>query len=349
VRVQGDEIGLYEHDYKVPEGFEREVKSTTSRGLLLTLIAFGLMVVLGVAAIVVAVRSARFESLRWRLGFVSGGLVFAAYLVMIFNSWPQVKAQYATQIPYAVYIGLAIAVQAIVALLFGLLVLVCTAAGDVEARRFRPAMVAGLGSLGGRRFLATTVHGYGFAFLFLGYVTLFYLFGRRYLGVWMPAEGPYSEVFSTSIPFLAPLAISIVAAVSEEATFRLFAVPYLARRLGGGGAALVLGLVLPAAVWAFAHSTYQVYPVWVRGIELTIAGTAFGILVLKAGILAAVIAHYVIDAVFISTPLITSGDPGYATAGILVVALAAAPAVFALAMRGRAPAIGDAAGAAPAS
>jgi hypothetical protein len=68
----------------------------------------------------------------------------------------------------------------------------------------------------------------------------------------------------------------------------------------------------------------------VRGIELTIAGVAFGVLFLRAGILVAMIAHYVIDAVFISAPLVGSGNPTYVTAGLVVVALAAVPAGLAL-------------------
>lgn len=335
IRVQGDEVGSYQYYYKVPERFEREYKGTTSRGLLLSVLAIGLMVVIGLAAVVVAVRAARRERIAWRFGFACGAALLLAYLVMTFNTWPQIKAQYATQIPYGVYLGIAIALQAILGLVYGLLVLVCAAAGELESRRRNPAIVEGLLHPGGPRFLAATVQGYGFGFLFLGYVTVFYLLGRRHLGVWMPAEGPLSEILSTAVPFLAPLSTSIVAAVSEESTFRLFAIPFFARLLGGRRPGLVVGLALPAAIWAFAHSNYPVFPVWVRGIELTVAGIAFGILYLRSGILAAMIAHYVIDAIFLSTPLVTSGNPGLAAAGLGVIGLAAAPAAAAVLLRRR--------------
>jgi hypothetical protein len=37
-----------------------------------------------------------------------------------------------------------------------------------------------------------------------------------------------------------------------------------------------LALLLPAMIWAFGHSTYPVFPVYFRGIKLTIAGLIFG-------------------------------------------------------------------------
>jgi hypothetical protein len=330
VRIQGDEVGLYEYDYRVPEGFEREVQAITSRGLLLTIISFAFMVVLGLTAVVLLVKAIKHERIAWRASFGLGAAVFAATVILALNTWPQIKAQYVTQIPYPVYLGMRIVLTVIIALVYGLLVLICAAAGELETRRREAAKGALTAGAGGRRFGVATVYGYSFAAIFLGYVTLFYFLARRYLGVWMPAEGPYSEILSTAVPFLAPLSISIAAGISEEVTFRFFAVSFLARALGGRGLALAVALLLPAAVWAFAHSSYPVFPVWVRGVELTIAGIAFGILFLRVGIVAAIIAHYVIDAVFLSAPLITSGNPSYMTAGIAVVALAAAPGVAAL-------------------
>ena len=35
--------------------------------------------------------------------------------------------------------------------------------------------------------------------------------------------------------------------------------------------------LIPAAIWAFGHSNYPVFPVYVRGIELTIGGLLFGV------------------------------------------------------------------------
>jgi membrane protease YdiL (CAAX protease family) len=343
MRIQGDEVGLYEFDYKVPEAFEREFSAATSRGLLLTIIAFVLLIVLGLAAVVVMVRAQRRAGLRFRPSTGLGVVVLLANLVTTINLWPQLEASYSTQIPYPVFIGIALAGTLLVALIYGFIVLACAASGDHLAREQGLASSRALGPVPRPSFVAATVHGYSFAFFFLGYVTLFYLLGRRFFGVWMPAEGPFSEVLSTALPALAPLAISILAAVSEESVFRLFAIPFLNRVFGrlSRSTALGLALVLPAVVWAFAHSNYPVFPIWVRGVELTIAGVAFGLLFLHSGFLSVVIAHYVIDAVFLSTPLLGSKNPTYVTSGIVAILLAALPAVAAIFARRRALAPGD--------
>jgi membrane protease YdiL (CAAX protease family) len=329
VRVQGDEIGLYEYDYKVPEAFERELSATRSRGLLLTILAALLMFGLAIAATVVIVRAQR-GSLAFRASLAIGGVVLLANVVTALNSWPQLKAAYPTQMPYPVYVGIALAGTLLLGLVYGLIVLACVAGGEHEARRYGLPAAFTLGPVPRPTLLRSTALGYAFGGIFLGYVTLFYLFGRQFLGVWMPAEGPYSSVLSTAIPALAPLFTSILAAFSEESVFRLFGVPFFRRILPRTRAGFWLALILPAMIWAFAHSNYPVYPVWVRGLELTIAGVGFGLLFLRAGFLAVVIAHYVIDAIFLAAPLITSKNPGYVTSGVVVVGLAALPVLLAL-------------------
>ena len=116
-----------------------------------------------------------------------------------------------------------------------------------------------------RSFFFASIRGYSLGFFFLGYITLFYMIGRKYLGVFLPAEGPYSNLLGMYLPWLAPLTISLLAAVSEEYVSRLFSISFLKRYIKWTPAALII----PAAIWAFGHSTYPVFPVYVRGIELT--------------------------------------------------------------------------------
>ena len=175
-----------------------------------------------------------------------------------------------------------------------------------------------------RSFFFSSVRGYALGFFFLGYVTLFYLIGRKYLGVFMPAEGPYSNLLSTYLPWIAPLTVSLLAAVSEEFVSRFFSISFLKRYIKWTPAALII----PAAIWAFGHSTYPVFPVYVRGIELTIAGVIFGIFFLRFNLMTCIVAHYVIDAIFIGLPLLRSGNTYYIISGVIVCLLAAAPLVI---------------------
>ena len=91
-----------------------------------------------------------------------------------------------------------------------------------------------------------------------------------------------------------------------------------------------LALVIPAVIWAFGHSSYPVFPVYVRGIELTIGGVIFGIFFLRFNIMTCIVAHYVIDAIFFAFPLLKSGNPYYVTSGLIVCLLAAVPFLLGL-------------------
>jgi hypothetical protein len=139
----------------------------------------------------------------------------------------------------------------------------------------------------------------------------------------------YSDIFNTTAPFLAPLTLALVAAVTEEGAFRLFGISLVRRYLKS----TALALILPAVVWAFAHSNYAVFPVYLRGIELTIGGIVFGWAFLRLGLLTGIVAHYVVDAVLIGLPLLTAGAAGYTASGLVVMGLALLPAVLGLLAR----------------
>ena len=105
------------------------------------------------------------------------------------------------------------------------------------ARDHFPDSVRGLaatarGKLFSREFSAAALRGYALAAALLGFLTGFYWFAQRYMGAWLPAEGPYSEIFNNLFPFLTPLTISLVAAISEETIYRLFGIS-LFKKLSG--------------------------------------------------------------------------------------------------------------------
>jgi hypothetical protein len=127
------------------------------------------------------------------------------------------------------------------------------------------------------------------------------------------------------------LTAGLVAASWEECTFRLFAVSLLKRYARWTPVALVV----PAIIWAFGHSSYPIFPVYVRGIELTIAGVIFGLFFIKFDLVTVLIAHYVINALVVSVPLLRAGELSFQISGGAVILLAAAPAVVAALVRRR--------------
>ena len=166
--------------------------------------------------------------------------------------------------------------------------------------------------------------GYSLGFLFLGYVTLFYLVGTKFFKIWMPISHSYSDMLGTLMPFLYPLTFAATAAISEEFIFRLFAISFFKKYLK----VTWLAVLIPSILWAFAHSSYPVYPNYVRGIELTMVGVVFSLVYLKYGIECTMIAHYVIDAFLVGWPLKSSDNFYFKSSGIVVLTLTVLPLFF---------------------
>ncbi|NIR51564.1 CPBP family intramembrane metalloprotease [candidate division KSB1 bacterium] len=331
VRVQGDEVGRFTNYFKTPEKFNREFENTRSVGTLLGMISLVLMFITAIAALVIFIMKYKRSDIRWKFALTFAILIMALFVLDSLNSLPVAKFGYPTQISYGVFWGILVVVAVFAAILYGVWILFTGASGDSLSREVYPKSIEVLddiidGRFISRKFCFASLRGYALAFFFLGYVTIFYTAGRKYLGVFLPAESPYSNQLDTYLPWLSPLAISLLAAVSEEFMSRLFSISFLKKYIK----VTFLALLIPAMIWAFGHSTYPVFPVYVRGIELTIAGLIFGYFFIRFNIMTCIIAHYVIDAIFFAGPLLNSSNSYFIVSGYIVIALAAIPLLLGL-------------------
>jgi hypothetical protein len=338
VDLQGDEVGRYRHYMHVPEDFQRDLEGAGSMGTVLAVGSLALTLVLLLAALGVTIVRYRADDIRWGPALRVAALVSLLMVVQGVLLWPNAKFNYATEIDWVAFIGLLLIGLLVVGVIYGVWVLFTAAAGESLARETFPDSLTGYEDAARGRLLSPSVavaslRGYALGFLILGYLTVFYVLARKYFGAWLPAEGPYSEIFNSYLPFLAPLTVSLVAALTEELTYRLFGISLFKKYLKSTAVALLI----PAVIWAFAHSNYPVFPVYMRGIELPIGGLIFGVGFLRLGLLACVIAHFVIDAVIIGMPLLSSGNTAYVISGAIVMGIALLPAVLGLAARARAP------------
>lgn len=347
VQVQGAEIGGFSRYLDVPERFQRELSSETSVGGLLGLVSLAFMFVLVVIALVLAIVLYKRDRIRWGGGLWLGSIVAVTAFLTGLLSYPLLKAQYVTNVPYAVFVGVAAVGLLLVSVAYGLAIWVTAASGQTLTGNSFPSALRAFSSWISGRFLTRaaateTLRGYAVGLAFIGYVTLFYILGTRYLGVWLPADSPHSQLLGMYLPWLVPLLIATQAAVSEEAIFRLFGVSLVKRYLKS----TFVALLIPAVIWAFGHSTYPVYPVYVRGIELTIAGFVFGWVFIRYGLVTMLIAHFVIDAVLLAMPFLRSQGGSYIAYGVAALVFAALPlAVVVLGWRRDADEVGAAASA----
>ncbi|MDE2999444.1 MAG: CPBP family intramembrane metalloprotease [Gemmatimonadota bacterium] len=348
VVVHGDRVGRFSEYLKVPDSFSRSYREVRSRADLLTMVFSSFWLALGVVMLVILVKNYRRKRLHWQAGLIVGTLVAVAWLAANVNALPLALYSFDTTVSYGAFlVTLLFSAVLVVAANGGIVCLAGTAGGVLERDVLSERRVSPLGRLSLRGifsagFLRSTVVGYGAAGAVLGYVAVFYLLGGRYFDVWVPADvSEYDNAFSTAIPWIYPLLVGLSAAAIEEFFFRLLAIPLLIRWLKRPW----LAVLLPAIVWAFLHSNYPHEPIYIRGIEITVIGIVFGILFLRFGIWAPIIAHYAINAFIVALPMVKSSSLYFQVSGVLVIGILlvpAIPAAFAvLTGRARTPEVED--------
>ena len=330
VVIQGDRVGRFSEYLKVPDSFSRSYREVRSRANLLTQVFLPFWLALGVAMLVILVKNYRRKRLRWQAGLVVGTLVALAWLAANVNALPLELYNFDTTVTYGAFFVQLLFISVLAAALYGGIVCLAGTAGGVVGRdvlhegRVSPVGRLSIGGLFSAGFLRSTVVGYGAAGAVLGYVAVFYLLGGRYFDVWVPADvSEYNNAFSTAIPWIYPLLVGLSAAAVEEFFFRLLAIPLLIKWLKRPW----LAVLLPAVVWAFLHSNYPHEPIYIRGIEITVIGIVFGILFLRFGIWAPVIAHYAINAFIVALPMVKSSSLYFQVSGVVVIGILLLPAI----------------------
>lgn len=335
VLVQGDAIGAFERFVFVPESFIRSQMEEDASGTLYVIIAGIAQILLLIAGFAVLLRGYKQEDLSSRPFYWIAAALVALSLASALTFFDELYMAYPTTTPWTNYIAVSVLILvAALTVTTAIEVLIAGISGERLTRTVFPHAndfgTRGLGDPGAIWIKALIGAGSGLAFL--GYVAVFYYIATRYLGIWSPIAPEITSYMGSSIPFLIPFVLSLTAAVTEEFTFRYLGVSlakrYLKRTLPA--------LIFPAVIWAFLHATYPVYPLYVRGIELTIAGVFLGYVFMRYGIVSAIVAHYIINAVLFSVPLLRSTDAYVRASGTMAVGLVVAiPIAYILATRRR--------------
>ncbi len=329
VSVYGDYAGYYRKYLYVPESFLREYQNERSYGVVLTLLSFVFMIVLVILSFGVFVVKYKKNDIHMKFAMWLAVIVGVLVVADMINSMPVIFSSYPTTISKGVFFATLFFSAVVSALVYMAVIVMSGASGESLSREVllsRTSCITDFGrKLFSRDFAGSAVRGYALGFFFLGYVTVFYLVGRNYFDIWLPAGAGYSNMLNTFLPFLFPLTIGMLAAVSEEFLFRFFAIPLTKKYTRS----MFVALLVPAVIWALGHSSYTVFPVYVRAVELTIAGLIFGYMFVKYDIMTVLIAHYVIDATLVGMPLLRSGSMYYFGSGVVVVGLMLVPAIVA--------------------
>ncbi len=330
VRLQGDEIGGFGEYLKIPEAWERDYAELRSRNETTGLVAGTLLILTVLAMLVSFFGGVRARDIRWKTAAIFGAIAAVLTLLAQLNNLPLTAFNYDTTDTYGSFLTGQLLTSLFAAASQGILIFFLTAAAEPLYRRYYANQIqiggqftpAGLRT---KRFLLGTILGLAMTPAFLAYQVLFYITAEQF-GAWTPADIPYSEMVNTYIPWIMVLLIGFMPAVSEEFISRAFSIPFLHKYLKSRWAAVFIA----ALIWGFAHAGYPQQPFYIRGLEVGVAGIVVGYIFLRFGILAPLVWHYTIDALYTSLILFRSSNSYFVASAALSAGLMLLPLAVAL-------------------
>ena len=334
--VQGDEVGRYNYWLKVPEAFQREFAQQRSVAQFINGLSFDLSFGLFGLILLLAFWKARWQIPKSLSAALGPALAVSTIVVLAnLNELPLTKAWYNTTQEYALFWLNRVYSIIFAAAFNGAFVFVLWYLGQWMGKRVWPQQDRILPRRGERwRLLARSGwRGLMLGLMMAGYVVLFYLVTTQFLGGWTPMSPDYSSAYATPLPFLGALKTGLLPAMWEELMFRLLgisAVLWLTRSFTRlpEPACRFLALLVPGALWGFAHLSYIRDPFYLRGIELTLAAVLLeGLFFLRFDLTTTIVAHFVYNAGLGALPLLRSGEPYFVASGLVVIAAMLTPMI----------------------
>ncbi|KPL02205.1 MAG: hypothetical protein AMJ90_06465 [candidate division Zixibacteria bacterium SM23_73_2] len=329
VTVLGDEIGGYKEFLKVPDKWQRSYQKLRSLNETTSQIAAFFLFLTWLALVVVFFIRVRNRDIKWKTAYLFGIVAVVLTFLSQLNALPLTEFGYTTTESYGSFLTKNILQSLLISLGVGIFILLLTAGAEPLYREHykRKISLTNLFTWKGirtKKFFLTLILGFTLTFFFFAYQIIFYLIAGK-LGAWAPADIPYSNMLNTMIPWIFVLLVGFWPAVSEEFTSRMFSIPFFQKYLKLGW----LGVVIPAFIWGFAHANYPNQPFFIRGLEVGFAGIIIGIIMIRYNILALLVWHYTVDAIYTAFLMFRSGNLYFIisagiTTGILLIPLVVA-------------------------
>jgi membrane protease YdiL (CAAX protease family) len=329
VGLQGDRAGSSEEFLHVPEAWERSYAKLRSTNIFYNQVAIIPYLLLMGAALWLGILLTKRGQTSWGPAIKLGVIVAILLTFMQLNNWPLERMSYDTNTAYGGFV----LKQILSAILFGvasaLTISLIMPGAEPLYRASQPGKLQlykalTLRGLRSKEFFSAATVGLSLAAAHIGFIVAFYIVAGHF-GAWAPQELNYENSVNTTFPWIAGVAIGVLAATSEEFLFRLFAIPFLKRLTGSN----IVAVIVPAFCWSFLHSAYPNEPPYIRGLEVGLIGIVAGFVMLRWGILATLIWHYTVDASLVGLLLVRSNSLYFKISGVVVGLAALAPLIFA--------------------
>lgn len=297
--MAGNEIrGFYKTALDIPEKFNRFIERQLAQGRYIASIANLLFILIigGATYFIVRRRNDLIMHISKKWYIWLGGFIFLLGAASILNNFQSLLFDYDTSSSLGSYLGYYF-VSAISHLLFLSFAFILPGLSGESLRQEAYPQKPNLSffhfinsTFWSRSLSRAIILGYLLFFILIGLQAVVFNFGQKYLGVWSE-QIRLVEMSSAYLPFLAALIIGFRASFSEEILFRLFGISFGKRYLKN----TVLAVIATSLIWGFGHSGYAVFPVWFRGIEVSIMGFVLAFIFLRYGIIVVIIGHYIFD------------------------------------------------------
>ncbi len=331
VTIQGDRVDGYREWLHVPQQWYASYERLRSMNNLGGMIASVLTAATLIALAVVIILKLKRKNIRWKTALVFGIILSVLVLANSLNDLPNSLYWYDTTTSWPGFLIETLLLVLLQALGAGTFIFVVTLGAETMYRERYPHLPA-LPRMFTPRGLRTKsafkniLLGITLTPFFLAYQIVFYMVANK-LGGWSPADVPYDNLLNTAMPWLAVLLIGFLPATSEEFISRMFSIPFLEKVMKGR--ARWLAVLIPAFIWGFGHAGYAAQPWYIRGLEVGIGGVIIGIVMLRFGILAPLVWHFTVDALYTALLLFRSDNTYYiitagVATGLLVIPLLAA-------------------------
>ena len=305
VTISGNEIlSFHKNSLEIPDGFNRFVERESEPGRNLTLVfqIFYLALIAGSILIVATSRNHLAMHATKRFYFTLSVILFLINVVSVWNHFEYYLYQYPTTQPFYEYLSRQIAHDLIGSFFLALgFLLPCLAAELMRQQSFPDKNHTSFlfyirSSFLTRPVAGQILFGYVVFCICLGIQTVLFELGYRYWGVWSEYTW-LTQLSGAYLPFLAAFSVGFMASFTEETLYRIFAINWGRKLLKNTW----LAVVASSLIWGFGHTSYPVYPMWFRGLEVGSMGLFLSIIYLRYGIIPTLVAHFVFDVFWFSS------------------------------------------------
>ena len=337
VRIQGKEVGRYSKEFVPPQGFIQWMNERFSSIAVATILSYITIFFLVIFIISLFLKKYHEGEVGVRSALFVAGVLFvivAVSMALGFESvgfGVQVGDTNRTMVKLFLFaISLFIIYGFLCAMIFA-----AWSVGESSARRGWSLKLSGVDSLFRRKFFTanvaySVVWGFGTGFALLGLIVIIYYGLLNYANVLSSniSMGGIPEAYSQS-------AFAVLGAISgamiSEITFRLFALSWLREKIKTQW----IGIIISSLLWSFTASTLWDIPFGVLNSSWQfplyfIIGIILSIIFLRYGILSAIIASSLVNAIGTFEPVLFSSGPAFRIEIILFGIFLAIPVIVAL-------------------